>query len=224
MIPGSRLLLERRLVLLVNHDQAQVQGRSKHRTASTHDHIDFAPSNSLPVIMPLSITQMTVQHGHAVKTAAETTDCLRRQADFGDQHDRLATIRNHLADRLDVNLRLPAPRHSVQQQSPVRLVTQLTDDLVQRRLLIRVQCQILLADHAIGPIVRVARIQSTHLDFQQPLLRQTVDRRVPAPRCPSQLINPHRRSRRLQCVDHRPLLGRQLPHTQRKEPLSKILG
>ena len=66
---GARLLLERRFVLFVDHDQAQVGRRGENRAAGADDHLHLALGDLLPVPMPLGVGQMAVQHRHAAEAA-----------------------------------------------------------------------------------------------------------------------------------------------------------
>ncbi len=49
------LLLESRLVLLIQDHQAQVRHRGEDRTASAHDHLHLAVGNPLPLPMPFGV-------------------------------------------------------------------------------------------------------------------------------------------------------------------------
>ena len=123
----------------------------------------------------LGISQVAVQHGHAIETTTETANCLWRQADLGNQHDRLPPVGHHLANRLDVHLRLATSGHTVQQNCPVLLVSQVLNDLLQRQPLIVVERKILLTDHLSGGCFRFTRIDSPGFGLQEPLLPQALD-------------------------------------------------
>ena len=82
VVPRGGFLLERGLVLFVEHDQPQVRRGGEDRAAGADDHLHLAVGDLLPMPMPLGVAQMAVQHGHPVEPRAEPLDRLRREADF----------------------------------------------------------------------------------------------------------------------------------------------
>ncbi len=119
VIPRRRFLLERRLVLLVDHDQAQMGRRGEDRAARADHDLHAAGGNLLPVPVPLRVAQMAVQDGDGIEPSAEAADRLRRQADLGHQHDGLSAVTDDLADRLDIDFGFAAPRDAMQQDRAV---------------------------------------------------------------------------------------------------------
>ena len=96
--------------------------------SGTDDNLDLARGNALPVAMPLGVAHVAVQDGNPGKPAAEPADRLRREADLGHQHNRLAAARHHFLDRRQIDLGLAAAGDAMNQErreaarlrSPVR--------------------------------------------------------------------------------------------------------
>ena len=125
MIAWHRVLLERRLVFFVDHDQPEMLHRSKHRAASSHNNLHLAAGNSLPVPVPFSIGQMAVQNGDRVKPAGKSTDRLRSEADFRHKDNRLSPVTHDLANCLNVDFCLTTPGDAVQYERAVSFLPQL---------------------------------------------------------------------------------------------------
>src|SRR5262245_17670895 len=98
MVARRRILLERRLMLLVDDDQAELPRRGEDGAASADDHLDLPGGNAPPVRAALGVAEVAVQHRHFAKSATEPRDRLRRQADLRNQDQRLLAL---LDDRLD---------------------------------------------------------------------------------------------------------------------------
>ena len=113
------LLLVGGLVLFIDDDQPEIFERSKH-SAARADH-DPRPTglNLVPFIVPLAFGQMAVQNRDRVlrfgKTALESLHGLRRERNFRNEHDGGFPARQGRADRLQINFRLSAPGHAMQQ-------------------------------------------------------------------------------------------------------------
>ena len=114
VIARRAVLLETRLVFFVDHDQPEMRCRREDRAAGTDDHLHGSAGDLLPVTMPLGVGEMTVQHGDRREATREPPDRLRREADLGNQHDRLSPVADDLFDRANVDLGLAAPRDPVQ--------------------------------------------------------------------------------------------------------------
>ncbi len=99
--------------------------------ARAHDHRHPAFGDPLPVPIPVGVAQVAVQHGDGAEAAAKTLDGLRRETDLRHQHDRLPAVAHHLFDRLDIDLRLAAAGHAVDQQRAMLLRTQRGEHGVQ---------------------------------------------------------------------------------------------
>ena len=86
------LLLERGIVLLVHHHQAQARHRRQHREPRAEHDARVAARGVQPGVGARRVFQRAVQHRDARsgKRLAEARLQLRRQADFGHQHQRLA--------------------------------------------------------------------------------------------------------------------------------------
>src|SRR6266705_2273258 len=59
---------------------------------------------------------MAVEHGDITKAAAKSFDRLRRQADFGNQDQRLLALANDFFDCLQIDFRLAAAGNAVKRK------------------------------------------------------------------------------------------------------------
>jgi len=106
------------------------------------DDLHVSLGNPLPLPVPLDVAQMAVQHGHRIKPRAEAADRLRREADFGHEHDRLPSVPDGFADGLNVDLGFAAAGDAVQHERRMPPVAQRVDDLANAAALVGVERQI----------------------------------------------------------------------------------
>ncbi len=192
MVAGRGLLLERGFVFLVDDDQPRMRSRSEDRTAGTHHHLHPAGGDPLPVAMAFGIGQVAVQHGHRIEPGTEAADGLRCEADFRNQDDHLPAVRNHLAHGADVDLRLPAAGHAVQQKRPMRAGTHRLQDRLQHAVLIGGQHGVGVSRHGRDGVGGSAGI-GAQLECGDPaLLPQSMDRRRTASGSFRQSVDAHR--------------------------------
>ena len=116
MIDHALLLLERRLVLLVDHDQAEVGERQEQRRPRADHHRCGALGHRAPGHPADPRRQVRVPHRrrHA-EAALEALQPLRGQRDLRQQHQRLAALAQAFGHRLQIDLGLARPGHPVQQ-------------------------------------------------------------------------------------------------------------
>ena len=111
-------LLEGRLVLLVDHDEAQVRERSEDGRTRADHHPRLPERHRHPSVETLPGGKMAVPDDHlgakVGETGAEPADRLRRQRDFRDEEDRGAAFGHDLADERHVDLRLAGARDTVE--------------------------------------------------------------------------------------------------------------
>ena len=114
------LLFERRVVLFIDHDDAQRRQRHEHRRAGADDDARPAAGRAAPSLQPLAVGQARVQgdqrHG---KAFAKTRQQLRRQADLRAQHQRAAALCQHGVDQPQIHLGLAAAGHAIQQKAAI---------------------------------------------------------------------------------------------------------
>ncbi len=115
VIARLRILLERRIMLFVDNDQAQSWHGSKDSAARADHHGCVAGGNTAPLMVTFYGTHMAVQAGDVAKTLGEAMTRLRCEADFGYQHDRATSVRDHFVDGLHVDFGFAAAGDSVQQ-------------------------------------------------------------------------------------------------------------
>ena len=103
-------------MFLVQHDQPQARQRREQRRPRAHDNVHFARSRLSPHVVPLAFGKLAVDHADAARKArGKAPDRLRRQADFGHEHDGLFALRKHRLDGVQVDFGLAAPRDTMQQ-------------------------------------------------------------------------------------------------------------
>ena len=90
-------------MLLVEHDQSQVRRRREDRAAGPDDDFHVAAGNPLPMLVPLDIAHVAVQHGHAVEPGAKPAHGLRRETDFGHEQNRLPAEAHDFLNGLHVD-------------------------------------------------------------------------------------------------------------------------
>ena len=117
-VPGGvaqpLLLLERGVVFLVHHDQAQVRERREDRRARAHEHLVVPVRAPQPRVEAHRVRRGGVERRGAPEPLAETRQGLRRETDLRDEHERLAATRHDLRHRAHVHLGLAAPRHALE--------------------------------------------------------------------------------------------------------------
>jgi hypothetical protein len=117
VVAHVRVLLERGIVLLVHHHDAQRRHRRPHRRARPQRDVGLTRAQALPAAAALHVGHGRVQHHHVVGEArAEAVLELRGQRDLGHQHDRAAAARAGLLDGPQVHLGLARARHAAQQE------------------------------------------------------------------------------------------------------------
>ena len=117
VVARIRLLLVRRVVLLVDADDADPIERGEDRRAGADDDRSVAACDPLPLVAALGLGERRVEDGDAVAEAgAEAADRLRRERDLRDEHDRAASPLERGRARLDVDLGLAAAGRAVEQE------------------------------------------------------------------------------------------------------------
>ena len=118
MVAHPLLLLERRVVLLVDDHDAERAHRREHRRARAERDADLARAQPPPRRQPLARRQPAVQHRDVLAEArAEARRQLRRQRDLGHQHQRAAPGRPRRGDHAQVDLGLARAGDAVQQEA-----------------------------------------------------------------------------------------------------------
>ena len=116
VVAGIGVLLVRRIVLLVDHDQADVAHRCEDRAAGADDDPRLTPHDAVALVATLGATERGVQDRDDVAEAlAEPTHGLRRERDLRDEHDRAAAAGERRGARLQVDLRLAAAGRPLEQ-------------------------------------------------------------------------------------------------------------
>jgi hypothetical protein len=142
-------LLERRLVLLVDDDHAELVHRRKQRRTCADDDPRLAALHALPHAQSLRVGHARMQHRDVLEARAEPTDGLRRECDLGHEHDRAAAELQRTFDQREVHLGLAAARDAVQQERTAGATFERLEQALQRRHLALVQ--------PFGPRTRRAR-------------------------------------------------------------------
>ena len=174
VVPRALVLLVGPVVLLVDDDEPQVRNRREHRGAGADDDPRVALPHAPPLVVPLPRRELAVQHRHRPPEArARRAHEHRRQADLGHEDDRPPAPREGRLDGAEVDLRLPAARHAVEEERPERPSGEGVEHRPQRRLLVRgrLHRQELARGQPLGP-AHVALLD----DAQGSLLGQPIDR------------------------------------------------
>ena len=174
------LLLVGGVVLLVDHDQAEVVERSEHRRARADADARLAAAHAPPLVVALARGELRVHDRHGVAEALdEAARGLRRERDLGHEHDRRAAALQRRGHRAQVDLGLAAAGHAVQQQRRARPL-HARDDRVERRALRRRRLHAAGArSHAVDP--RPPRRLGGLLQRHEPAPLEAAQRRVVAP-------------------------------------------
>ena len=112
------LVLVGGVVLLVDHDQAEVGDGREHRRARPDADPRLALAQPPPLLVALGRGHPRVQHGDGVAEArGEAREDLRRERDLRDQHDRAPPLRERRLGGPQVDLGLAGSGHPVQQRA-----------------------------------------------------------------------------------------------------------
>ncbi len=104
-------------MLLVDDDQAQVAHRREHRRARADAQPRLSTAQPLPLVVALAQSQLGMQDRHLVAEAPlEPARRLRGERDLRHQHKRSAALLERDLGRSQVDLRLAAAGHSVEQE------------------------------------------------------------------------------------------------------------
>ena len=107
------------LMLLVEHDEPQVRLRGEHCSAGANYHAVAALPHPVPLVEALASRQAAVDDGHTPgEPGREALDCLVGQRDLRDQHYGPLADLQAVAHGVQVDLSLPAARHTLQQEPP----------------------------------------------------------------------------------------------------------
>ena len=117
VVANALFLLERRVVLLVDDDEAERVDRREERAASADRDVDLAAAKPRPHVEALARREPRVQHRDVVAEAsAEARDELRRERDLRHEHDGAATELLRLGDGAQVDLGLARAGDAVEQE------------------------------------------------------------------------------------------------------------
>ena len=116
VIFGHRFIFIAALVLLVDHDDAELCERSKQSASGAYDHIDLTSPGALPLVRFLAVGERRVHHRNPLaKIAIKPQQRLVSQGDLGNEHDRFpAAIDDPLDDR-NIDLCLAASGNAMDQ-------------------------------------------------------------------------------------------------------------
>ena len=115
VVAHALLLLEARVVLLVDDDEPESPDRREERAAGADGDVDLAGAESTPHRVALARRERRVQDRDVVAEArAEARDELGRERDLGHEDDGAAPLLARGGDGPQVDLGLSAARHAVQ--------------------------------------------------------------------------------------------------------------
>ena len=117
IVDDAVLLLERGLMLLIHHHQAEVGKRQEQGRTGADNHGRRALRDGLAGDLAGAWRQIGMPHrGGDAETALKPLGPLRRQGDFGQHHERLTTGAQTCGDGLQVDLGLTRAGDTVQQR------------------------------------------------------------------------------------------------------------
>ena len=115
------LLLEGEIVLLIHDEEPRPRQRREDCGAGADEHLSGAVARARPRREPLAVGESGVQRLHtAGQPRLEAGEQLRREADFGNEHERLAPTRDDFLDYPQVHLRLSAAGHAFEHEGTER--------------------------------------------------------------------------------------------------------
>ena len=101
-------------MLFVDDDQSQRAERGEHGRSGSHDHVHFAPTHPMPLIVTLAIGEAAMLNRDPVaERVSEGRRHRRRESDFRDQHECGPAGLVHDSREPHVDLRLAAPGHAM---------------------------------------------------------------------------------------------------------------
>ncbi len=116
VIVHAVLLLVDGVVLLIDHDQAEVcVGEEQRRARADHD-VHLAGRDRVPGARTLARAELRMPFGRAhAEALRKAIEELRGECDLGHQDQGLAALADRLGDRLEVDLGLARAGHTVEQ-------------------------------------------------------------------------------------------------------------
>ena len=137
VVARIRLLLERRVVLLVDDHEAEVAHRREDRRARADDDPRLAAGDPIALVAPLRLPERRVENRDRVAEALpEPAHRLRGERDLRHEHDRAAAASERRVAGLEVHLGLAAPGRPHEQEVSRRSIVEAADDPRDRRLLL----------------------------------------------------------------------------------------
>ena len=120
MVVHAVLLLVGRIVLLIDHDQAEIRVGQEQRRARADDHAHLPGRDRLPGAGAPARRKLRMPLGrpHA-KARREPVQHLRGQRDLGHQHERLPAAPHGFGHRLEIDLRLAGAGDAIDQRDRV---------------------------------------------------------------------------------------------------------
>ena len=171
VVAHAVLLLVGRVVLLIDHDQAEIGERQKQRRARADDHARFAGRHRAPSAgaLPRGEFGMPFRRPHA-EPCGEAVEELRRKRDLRHQNERLPAGPDHLRHRLEIDLGLARPGDAVEQRDAVAAVPNGLPQRRGRRALRRCEVR--------GPEIGIGRARNRLGRHDQGFERAFVDQAV----------------------------------------------
>ena len=117
MIVHAVFLLVGGVVLLIDHDQAEIGIWQKQRRARADHDVHFAGRDRASRCARACARELGVPFGRAdAEACCEAIEELRRERDLGHQDQRLAALPDRLGDRLEIDLGLARAGDAVEQR------------------------------------------------------------------------------------------------------------
>ena len=117
--PRRSVALVGRLVLLVDDDEADIRQGRQDRQARAHDDVRAARPDPSPLVGPLPVAEAGVdERDPGIQVGPQPVDQRQGQRDLRHQDQDTSPGVEGRGDRLDIDRRLPAAGHAIEQEWP----------------------------------------------------------------------------------------------------------
>ena len=141
MIPRCLITLKCRIMLLIHYKQLQIRKWRKKCRAWTDHNIDFPFLRLAELLVFLTLALLGIDKCHTrAKMFSEPRQCLIRQRNLRNQHNRLTALPDHFLDALNIDLCLPTSGYTVQQICMPLSCLYIFRKCIDQRLLLIIQC------------------------------------------------------------------------------------
>ncbi len=136
MINHAIFLLEGMFMFFINHDQAEIGIRQKQRGPCPDHKLCRSIGHRPPCVTPPRLSDFGMPKGRLnTESVTEPLQPLRRKGDFRQQDHHLFPAFQRGADRLEINLGLARPGHTIKQRDRETIFRHLGTQHIRRTFL-----------------------------------------------------------------------------------------